>query len=76
LCFYYGDKFDPNHVEVCQKRNKPQMHALAVNDLDQILSEVTLNQLVVEDTLAEELCHLSLNAITGAETTDVSRSGP
>jgi hypothetical protein len=52
------------------------MHALAVNDLDQILSEDTLNQLVVEDTLAEESCHLSLNAITGAETTDVSRSGP
>jgi hypothetical protein len=22
LCFYCGDKFDPSHVEVCQKRTK------------------------------------------------------
>jgi 5-methylcytosine-specific restriction endonuclease McrA len=72
LCFYCGEKFDTSHIEVCQKRNKPQVHALALNDLDQILSEDTLNQLAVEDSLTEELLHLSLNAITGLQS--VSKS--
>jgi hypothetical protein len=43
---------------------------LALNDLDQILSKDTLNQLAVEDSLAEEILHLSLNAITGTETSE------
>jgi hypothetical protein len=43
LCFYYGDKFDPGHVEVCQKRTKAQVYTLALNDLDQTLSKETLN---------------------------------
>jgi hypothetical protein len=68
LCFFCGDKFDPAHIEVCPKRNKAQIHALALNDLDQTLSEETLNQLAVEDTLTEELYKLSLNAIAGTDT--------
>jgi hypothetical protein len=67
LCFHCGNKFDAAHMELCQKKNKAQVHALAINDLDQNLSEYTLNQLVVEDALAEELYHLSLNVISGTE---------
>jgi hypothetical protein len=70
LCFFCGDKFEPAHIELCPKRQKAQVHALAINDLDQTLSEETLNQLVVEDTLSEELCNLSLNAISGTENAD------
>jgi hypothetical protein len=46
------------------------VHALAINDLDQNLTEEVLNQLEVEDTLAEDLLHLSLNAISGTESTE------
>jgi hypothetical protein len=70
LCFFCGDKFDPAHIELCPKRNKAQVHALAINDLDQTLSEETSNQLAVEDTLSEELYNLSLNAISGTENAD------
>jgi hypothetical protein len=52
---------------VCQKRTKAHVHALALDDLDQALSEETLNQLAVEDALAEDLCNLSLNAISGTD---------
>jgi hypothetical protein len=36
-----------------------------MNDLDQKLTEEVLNQLAVEDTLAEEFLYLSLDAISG-----------
>lgn len=40
------------------------MHAVALNDLDQPLSEDILNQLAVEDSLTEDFGQLSLNAIS------------
>jgi hypothetical protein len=70
LCFYRGEKIEPAHVETCEKRNKAQVHPLAPNDLDQTLTEDALNQLDVEDTLAEELLYLSINAINGTETAE------
>ena len=51
LCFNCGDKFVPGHLEVCPKRNKPQVNALVINDLDRELSDEVLNQLAAEDTL-------------------------
>jgi len=51
LCFNCGDKFVPGHLEVCPKRNKPQLNALVINDLDRELSDDVLNQLAAEDTL-------------------------
>jgi len=51
LCFNCGDKFVPDHLEVCPKRNKPQTNALIINDLDRELSDDVLNQLAAEDTL-------------------------
>jgi hypothetical protein len=70
LCFFCGEKFDLAHIEKCQHRTNTQVHALALNDLDQNLTEEVLNQLEVEDTLAEDLLKLSLNAISGTESTE------
>lgn len=44
LCYSCGDKFVPGHMAVCPKRNKPQVNALAVNDLDRELSDEVLNE--------------------------------
>lgn len=57
----------------CPKRPKPQLNALALNDLDVHLSEDTLNQLEIEDVLAQEPCQLSINAISGTESGDAMR---
>lgn len=44
-----------------------QANALVLNDLDVVLTDEILNQLAVEDALAENFCQLSLNAITGTD---------
>ncbi|WVZ93557.1 hypothetical protein U9M48_039527, partial [Paspalum notatum var. saurae] len=51
----------------CPKHQKLQANALVVNDLDVSLSNEVLNQLDIEDSLAEEFCTLSLNALSGTE---------
>ena len=70
LCFNCGDKFVPGHLEVCPKRNKPQVNALVINDLDRELSDEVLNQLAAEDTLHEDFCQLSLHAISSVDNTN------
>jgi hypothetical protein len=70
LCYFCGDKYDPTHGEICQKKPKAQVNALAINDLDHPLTEEVLNQLAVEDSLAKEFFHLSINAIAGTENND------
>lgn len=67
LCIYCGDKFNAAHAASCTKRPQAQaqVHAIVVNDLDTELSEETLNQLAIEDAIAEDLQKLSLNAISG-----------
>jgi len=70
LCFHCGDKFEPSHLEVYTKKNKPQLHALALNDLDREINEEALNEMAIEDLITEDFCQLSLNAISGAEATD------
>lgn len=70
MCFHCGDKFEPGHLEVCTKKNKPQLHALALNDLDREISEDALNEMAIEDLITEDLCKLSLNALSGAEAMD------
>ncbi|GJN07432.1 hypothetical protein PR202_ga25264 [Eleusine coracana subsp. coracana] len=75
LCYFYGEKFDHAHLEKCTKRPKPQMNAIVVNDLDMPLSEETLNQLEVEDVLAQELGQLSIYALAGTESKDSMRVG-
>jgi len=62
---YYGDKLDKVHATTCTKRPKVQVHALAINDLDQTLSEEVLTHLAVKDSLLEEFEQLSLNALAG-----------
>lgn len=67
LCFACGDKYEPGHNEVCPKKQKPQVLALVVNDMDkEEITENQLNQLAVEDALAEDFCHLSLHAFSSA----------
>jgi len=67
LCFYCSEPFDANHLKSCTKRPQPQLNALALNDLDVVLTEEVLNQLAVEDALASDFCQLSLNALAGTE---------
>jgi hypothetical protein len=73
LCFHCGEKFDPTHVASCPKRGSAQVHAVALNDLDQPLSEDILNQLAVEDSLTEDFGQLSLNAISRTDDTECLR---
>jgi hypothetical protein len=63
LCYFCGNKFDATHLQKCLKRNKPQLNALVINDLDAELTKGTLNQLEVEDVLSEQLGQLSPNAL-------------
>jgi hypothetical protein len=60
----------PGHLEICTKRNKPKLNALAVNDLDRELTNEVLNDLVAEDVLHEEFCQLSLNALSTLDRAD------
>ena len=43
LCFYCSEPFDANHLKSCTKRPQPQLNALALNDLDVVLTEEVLN---------------------------------
>ena len=70
LCFACGEKYEPGHQEHCPKRQKAQVHALVINDLDNDKEEITedhLNQLAVEDALTEDFGHLSLHAFSSAD---------
>ncbi|WVZ49037.1 LOW QUALITY PROTEIN: hypothetical protein U9M48_000419 [Paspalum notatum var. saurae] len=67
--YAFSVKYEPGHLEVCPKKTKTQLNALAFNDLDRELTEEVLNQLAVEDTLAEEFCQLSLNALSSMDHT-------
>ena len=67
LCFYCGDKFDAGHIDKCTKRPKAHVNALVANDLDHNLTDEILDQLAVEDSLNEEFCQLSLNALAGTD---------
>ncbi|WVZ84118.1 hypothetical protein U9M48_031179, partial [Paspalum notatum var. saurae] len=67
LCFQCGEKFTPGHMEICAKRPKAQVNALAINDLDQKLSDEVLNQLSQEEDLTAQFYNLSLHAIAGTE---------
>lgn len=70
LCIHCGEKFEPGHLDVCTKRNKPQLNTLALNDLDREISEDVLNEMAIEELITEDFCQLSLNAISGTESSD------
>jgi len=65
LCYYCGEKYDPNHAAICAQRPKAQVNALVANSLDMPLSEEVVAQIELEDSLASEFCQLSLNALAG-----------
>lgn len=70
LCYHCGEKYDPGHAEVCAKRNKPQVNALALNDLDRAISEDMLNELAIDEALTNNFGQLSLNALSGTQSAD------
>ncbi|WVZ56374.1 hypothetical protein U9M48_006918 [Paspalum notatum var. saurae] len=59
-------------MDSCAKKPRAQVHALALNDLDKEIPEAVLNQLAVEDAIAEEFCNLSLNALAPPKTVKVA----
>lgn len=67
LCYFCGEKYDNTHLEKCAKCPVHLSHALVVNDLDTDLTSEVLTQLAIEDSLVEEFCTLSLNALSGTE---------
>jgi hypothetical protein len=61
--------YEPGHTDICPKKQKPQINALVVNDLEKTeITEDMLNQLAVEDALTEYFGQLSLNALSSSET--------
>jgi hypothetical protein len=58
----------PGHNEIFSKRNKPQVNALVRKCLDRELDGEVLDR--TEDTLPEEFCRLSLNAISSTDHND------
>lgn len=73
LCFYCKEPYDPTHPAKCTKRPKSQVNALAINNLDVVLTDEVLEQLEIEDTLTAEFGTLSLNAISGTEEGEAMR---
>lgn len=64
LCYACGERFEPGHLAKCAKRNTVHLHALTTEDLTMELSDTVLEQLQQEDETSEQLCHLSLNALS------------
>lgn len=73
LCFFCQEPFDALHATKCTKRPKAQANALTLNDLDVTLIEEVLEQLDLEDALAQQFCSLSLNAIAGTDVGEAMR---
>lgn len=71
LCYHCGEKYEPGHDETYAKRNKPQLNALVVNDLDKEINEDLLNEMAIDEMLTENFGQLSLNAMAGTETTNL-----
>jgi hypothetical protein len=64
LCYYCSEPYSPAHIEVCKKRPKKQIHQLSLEELTMDLTNDLLLQLEQEDAFAEELYHLSVNAMS------------
>lgn len=74
LCYYCKEPYDATHAAKCTKRPQTHVNALAINDLDTPLTDAVLNQLAIEDALAEDFCTLSLNAIAGTDKGEAMRT--
>ena len=53
LCYACGEKYEPGHAAICGQRNKPQINALAVNDLDREINEDLLNEMAIDEALTD-----------------------
>ena len=54
-------------AEHCVKRNKPQLNASVVNDLDKEIDEDLLNEMAIDETFTENFGQLSINAMADTE---------
>lgn len=70
LCYHCGKKYEPGHADVCAKRAKPHLNALALNDLDREIDEDLLNEMAIDEALTETFGHLSINELAGTESHD------
>jgi len=55
---------------VCVKKNKPQINAMVLNDLDREIDEELLNEMAVQEILTEDFGQLSLNALAGTASSE------
>ena len=58
------------HAEVCVKKNRPQINAMVLNDLDREIDEELLNEMAVQEILTEDFGQLSLNALAGTASSE------
>jgi hypothetical protein len=69
LCYFCAEPYDSNHKNVCTKKPQAtaQINALALNNLEVVLTEEVLNELAIEDAITENFGQLSLNALAGTD---------
>lgn len=48
---------------MCVKKNRPQINAMVLNDLDREIDEELLNEMAVQEILTEDFGQLSLNVL-------------
>jgi hypothetical protein len=65
LCYACGEKFEPGHIAKCAKHGALQLNVVATEDMSEILSDDTLQQLAQEDEVKELCCRLSVQALAG-----------
>lgn len=65
LCFKCGDKYDPTHQ--CNKKHGAELHATALEEQAELLSEEVLNLMELQDLAQAKQLKLSIHAMAGTE---------
>jgi hypothetical protein len=60
LCYFCAEPYDINNKSVYIKKPQAsaQLNALALNNLDVVLTKEVLNELAIEDDITEDFGHL------------------
>jgi hypothetical protein len=70
LCYACGERFEPEHIAKCAKRNQGQLNGLTIEDFQMELTDEVLLQLEQEEEKEEECCRLSIYALFGRDSSD------
>jgi hypothetical protein len=70
LCYACGERFEPEHIVKCAKRNQGQLNALTTEDFQMELTDEVLLQLEQEEEKEEKCCRLSIHALSGRDNSD------